>query len=134
MADSKKLLFPDNLKYHVEHEWISKSAPYRIGISDFAQDQLGDLTYAELPEPGRILAKGDEFGALESTKSVSPLYSPAAGRVTAVNEDLADDPGLPNTDPYGKGWIIEIEPDNPEDLDELMDAQAYKKFLETAGH
>jgi glycine cleavage system H protein len=134
MADKKNLLFPDNLKYHVEHEWISKDAPYRIGISDFAQDQLGDLTYVELPEVGKVLAGGAEFGTLESTKSVSSLYSPIAGLVTAVNAELADDPGLPNTDPYGRGWIIEIKPDNPEELDGLMDAAAYRKFLETAGH
>jgi glycine cleavage system H protein len=134
MADNKNLHFPDTLKYHTEHEWISASPPYRIGISDFAQDQLGDLTYVEVPEVGKKLARGDEFGTLESTKSVSPLFSPVAGVVTAVNEDLADDPGLPNSDPYGKGWIIEIRPDNAAELDDLMDAAAYRKFLETAGH
>jgi glycine cleavage system H protein len=134
MADSKDLLFPDTVKYHAEHEWISTSAPYRIGISDFAQDQLGDLTYVELPEVGKILARGEEFGALESTKSVSSLFSPVAGVVAAVNADLADNPGLPNTDPYGTGWIIEITPENLKELDDLMDAAAYKEFLETAGH
>ncbi|MDR2077218.1 MAG: glycine cleavage system protein GcvH [Desulfovibrio sp.] len=134
MAESKDLRFPDTLKYHAEHEWISASAPYLVGISDFAQDQLGDLTYVELPETGRVLARGEEFGTLESTKSVSPLFSPVAGVVAAVNEELADDPGLPNADPYGRGWIIEIRPENPAELDELMDAGAYKKFLETARH
>ncbi|MDR2161436.1 MAG: glycine cleavage system protein GcvH [Desulfovibrio sp.] len=134
MADQKNFSFPDTLRYHTEHEWISIHPPHRVGISDFAQDQLGDLTYVELPEVGRRLARGEEFGALESTKSVSPLFCPARGVVTAVNEELAEDPGLPNADPYGRGWVIELKPDNTEELEDLMDALAYRQFIETAGH
>lgn len=134
MKELKDLQFPANIKYDAEHEWITTSAPYRIGVSDFAQDQLGDLTYAELPEVGAIFAKGDEFGTLESTKSVSPLFCPVDCTVTAVNETLLDDPSLPNTDPYGKGWVIEVTLKDPSQLDALMDAAAYKKLLETQGH
>lgn len=134
MKDLKDLNFPDDIKFAEDHEWISIEAPFRIGVSDFAQDALGDLTYVELPDVGMELKKGDEFGTLESTKSVSSLYLPVSGRVTAVNEALADDPGLVNSDPYGEGWIIEISPENQAELDELMDAAAYAEHLEQEGH
>ena len=130
MKELKDLNIPDNVKYAEDHEWVSTAAPFRIGVSDFAQDALGDLTYVELPETGMELGKGDEFGTLESTKSVSPLYSPLSGRVVAVNELLQDDPGLVNSDPYGKGWIIEIAPSNLDELNGLFDAAAYLKKLE----
>ena len=130
MKELHELNFPTSLKYDVEHEWASAAAPYRIGISDFAQDQLGDLTFVELPEVGTVVSKGDEFGTLESTKSVSPLFAPLSGKIVAVNETLEDDPGLVNSDPYGAGWIIEIEPENIGELSNLMDAPAYVKFLE----
>ena len=133
MTDHSDLQFPDTLKYDEEHEWITKISPYRIGVSDFAQEQLGDLTFVELPEVGAVLAKGDEFGTLESTKSVSPLYSPVSGTVVAVNEDLADDPGLVNTDPYGDGWIIEIDPRDAGELESLMEADEYKAQIEEGG-
>ena len=133
MKELNELNFPANLKYDVEHEWVAIDAPFRIGVSDFAQDQLGDLTYVELPDVGLVIAKGDEFGTLESTKSVSPLFAPLGGKIVAVNEALNDDPGLVNSDPYGKGWIIEIEPDSESGLASLMDAGAYKKYLEQNG-
>ena len=133
MKEISALQFPDNVKFDPEHEWISKAAPYRIGVSDFAQDQLGDLTYAELPEAGATFARGEEFGTLESTKSVSPLFSPVDCKVVAVNTAVQDDPSLPNTDPYGKGWLIEVELSNPGQLDALMDAGAYKEMLESGG-
>ena len=133
MSEITELHFPDTVKYDAEHEWISKEAPYRIGISDFAQDQLGDLTYAELPDVGAVFARGEEFGTLESTKSVSPLFCPVDGKVVAVNTAVQDDPGLPNSDPYGKGWLIEVELQNPGQMDALMDAGAYKKMLESGG-
>ncbi|MDR3073350.1 MAG: glycine cleavage system protein GcvH [Deltaproteobacteria bacterium] len=129
MKENTGLHIPDTVRYDAEHEWISQEAPHRIGVSDFAQDQLGDLTYVELPEVGASFAKGDEFGSLESTKSVSPLYSPADCTVVAVNETLEDDPGLVNTDPYGEGWIIEVELKNASQLDELMDADAYRSHV-----
>ncbi len=127
MKEFEELRFPDNLKYAKDHEWISAGAPYRIGVSDFAQDQLGDITFVELPEVGRVLGVGDEFGSLESVKSVSSLYCPAAGKVTAVNQALADDPGLVNREPYAGGWLIEIEPADTKQLANLMDAKTYTR-------
>lgn len=134
MSTAKELKFPDTIKYDREHEWIAATAPYRVGISDFAQDQLGDLTYVEPPEVGAVLAMGQETGSLESTKSASSLFSPLSGKVVAVNEALADDPGLLNADPYGQGWIFEIEPDDPGQLANLMDAAAYARFIAEEGH
>ncbi|MDR1611531.1 MAG: glycine cleavage system protein GcvH [Planctomycetota bacterium] len=130
MKELDELLLPENLRYAEDHEWISETAPFRIGISDFAQDQLGDLTFVELPEVGAVFAKGDEFGALESTKSVSPLYIPVDGKVTAINAAVRDDPGKVNEDPYGDGWLIEIEPSDPAEIGKMMDRAAYKKRLE----
>ncbi len=127
MATSNNI--PSNVLYTSEHEWISKNAPWKIGVSDYAQNALGDLTYVELPSVGDYFDKGQEFGTLESTKSVSPLYMPASGTVKAVNEALNNAPELVNQDPYGKGWIIEIE--SAERLEDLLDADAYGKFLET---
>ncbi|MDR1921646.1 MAG: glycine cleavage system protein GcvH [Candidatus Adiutrix sp.] len=129
MKTLDELNLPADLKYDADHEWVSAAAG-RIGISDFAQDALGDLTFVELPETGAALTKGEEFGTLESTKSVSPLLSPVDGKVTAVNEALNDDPGLLNRDPYGDGWIIEVELSDPGQLSGLMDAAAYRKHLE----
>ncbi|MBQ4132900.1 MAG: glycine cleavage system protein GcvH [Desulfovibrionaceae bacterium] len=130
MIELKDINIPDDIKYAEDHEWVSVEAPFRIGVSDFAQDALGDLTYVELPEVGMKLTKGEEFGTLESTKSVSPLYSPLSGEVTAVNDLLEDEPGQVNSDPYGEGWIIEIAPANLDELDELLDAAAYQEKLE----
>ncbi|MDR1045870.1 MAG: glycine cleavage system protein GcvH [Candidatus Adiutrix sp.] len=132
MKELNELNLPSSVRYHDDHEWVSVSAPYRLGISDFAQDALGDLTFVEMPEVGTRLTRGEEFGTLESTKSVSPLLSPVNGTVKAVNEELNDNPGLVNSDPYGAGWIIEIEM-NPGELDGLMDAAAYKAHLESEG-
>jgi glycine cleavage system H protein len=130
MKELDELLLPENLRYAEDHEWISEKAPYRIGVSDFAQDQLGDLTFVELPEAGAVFAKGEEFGTLESTKSVSSLYIPVGGKATAINSAVQDDPGKVNEDPYGNGWLIEIEPSNPAEIGQLMDLAAYKKHLE----
>lgn len=129
MKDLDEIAIPANLKYAKDHEWITAAAPFRVGVSDFAQDQLGDITFAELPETGRTVAKGEEFGSLESIKSVSSLYSPVAGKVTAVNGALQDDPGLVNRDPYGEGWLIELDPLPAADFAGLMEADAYKAFL-----
>ena len=120
---------PSELRYTSEHEWISTSAPWRIGVSDYAQNALGDLTYVELPSVGDTFEKGEEFGTLESTKSVSPLYMPVSGTIKAVNEALADAPELVNQSPYDEGWIVEIE--SAEGLDVLFDADGYKALLET---
>lgn len=126
MAESK---FLGTLLYSQEHLWITKERPWKIGVSDFAQNALGDLTYAELPNVGDMFEKGQEFGTLESTKSVSPLYMPVSGTVKAVNEALIDSPELVNQDPYGEGWIIEIE--TPDSRDGLLDVAGYTAFLDT---
>ena len=126
MADTS---IPSELRYTNEHEWISTSAPWRIGVSDYAQNALGDLTYVELPSVGDTFEKGEEFGTLESTKSVSPLYMPVSGTIKAVNEALVDAPELVNQSPYGDGWIVEIE--SADGLDVLLDADGYKALLET---
>ena len=130
MKDIGELLLPEHLRYAKDHEWVSASAPYRVGISDFAQDQLGDLTFVELPETGKTVAMGDEFGTLESIKSVSTLYIPVDAKIVAVNTALESDPGLVNSDPYGEGWLVEIEPANPAQFDALMDGATYRQHLE----
>ncbi len=129
MKELNEISIPGELKYAADHEWVSPAAPHRVGVSDFAQDQLGDITYAELPEVGASFAAGQEFGTLESIKSVSSLYLPVAGKVTAVNEALRDDPGLVNREPYGGGWLLEIEPADKAALDGLMSAESYLKHL-----
>lgn len=121
--------FPQNLHYSKEHIWITPTAPYKLGISDYAQTALNDLTYAELPKVGDKLEADEEFGTLESTKSVSPLFMPIAGTITAINEALLDAPELINQDPYGEGWIVEITPATAE-FSSLLNAQAYAQFLE----
>lgn len=130
MKELSEVILPADLKYVESHEWISSAKPYRLGVSDFAQDQLGDLTHVELPEAGAIFAKGSEFGFLESIKSVSSVYLPIDAKIVAVNSKLADEPGLVNSNPYGEGWLIEIEPLDPVQVASLMSADAYLKFLE----
>jgi glycine cleavage system H protein len=121
---------PDDLKYTAEHEWARVSEAdgkqvVRIGITDYAQQALGDVVYVSLPEVGAPLAQGAAFGEVESTKSVSDLYAPIAGTVLARNEDLDEHPELINSDPYGAGWIVEIDAADAAQLDELLDAAAY---------
>lgn len=126
--------FSDAVRYTKEHDWITIAAPYRIGISDFAQEQLGDLTYAELPAVGTTLDKGEEFGTLESTKAVSSLYAPVACTVVAVNSAIENDPGLVNADPYDDGWLIEVTVSDPAQLETLLDMNAYEAFLAEEEH
>ena len=127
-------MVPDGLRYTREHEWIVPTegdpAVVRIGITDFAQDQLGDVVFVELPEIGDPVKKGESFGVVESTKAVSELFAPISGKVVEVNDPLADAPETINEDPYEEGWMIVIEPSDPKDLDGLMDASAYKAFVE----
>jgi glycine cleavage system H protein len=130
MKEINALNLPEDIRYAEDHEWLRPSeAAARIGISDYAQDQLGDIVFVELPEVGRRLAKGEEFGTVESVKAVSSLYMPVGGEVTAVNEQLAEAPELVNTDPYGQGWIIEIKVADAAEVDTLMDRGAYLKAL-----
>ena len=124
--------FPSDLRYSKDHEWLRLSADGKtgkIGITDFAQQELGDIVYVELPAVGDDFARGDEFGTVEAVKTVSELYMPVSGTVTAVNEALEDAPELVNDDPYGEGWMIEIELANPDEAGELMDADAYAAMV-----
>ncbi|HDI60182.1 MAG TPA: glycine cleavage system protein GcvH [Desulfobacteraceae bacterium] len=130
MKEINELNLPEDLRYADDHEWLRPlETAARIGISDYAQDQLGDIVYVELPAVGRQLAKGEEFGTVESVKAVSSLYMPVGGEVTAVNEQLAEAPELVNTDPYGQGWMIEVKVADPAEVDALMDRAAYLKAL-----
>ena len=119
---------PDDLLYTAEHEWVrvsEGSAAVRVGITDYAQSALGDVVYVSLPDVGAQVGAGAAFGEVESTKSVSDLYAPLAGVVTARNEQLQQTPELINSDPYGAGWIVELEPSDAADLDGLLDPGAY---------
>jgi glycine cleavage system H protein len=119
---------PEDLRYTADHEWakLINSTTVRVGITDYAQASLGDIVFVSVHEVGGPVASGDTFGEVESTKSVSDLYSPLTGTVSARNEALDTNPELLNTDPYGAGWIAEIEVTDPGDLDSLLDAPAYR--------
>lgn len=121
---------PEDLRYAENHEWsrLLDDGSLRIGISDYAQDQLGDIVFVALPEVGRELAAGESFGEVESTKSVSDVYTPVAGVVVARNDALDEAPELINTDPYGDGWFIVIRPEEGASLDGLMDAAGYETY------
>jgi glycine cleavage system H protein len=117
---------PDDLKYTAEHEWVrTDGATVRVGITDYAQEALGDVVYVSLPEVGAAVAKGAAVGEVESTKSVSDIYAPLSGTVTARNDKLDETPELINTDPYGEGWILEIELSDQAETGDLLDAGAY---------
>jgi len=123
---------PEDLKYTDEHEWLAskEGATVRVGITDYAQQQLGDVVFVELPEVGQRVEAGSPLGEVESTKSVSEIFAPLTGEVTAVNTALDETPELINSDPYGDGWIIEIAADDTAALDELLDAKAYQALTE----
>ena len=123
--------FPEHLRYTKEHEWAEEIAPgrVRVGITDFAQDALGDIVYVSLPEVGETVAAGSTCGELESTKSVSDVYAPVSGEVVARNEALDATPELVNNDPYGGGWLIRIRLADPAEVDSLLDVEAYKQVL-----
>jgi glycine cleavage system H protein len=122
---------PGDLRYTEEHEWIREDGDViRVGITDFAQEQLGDVVYVDLPAPGAQVDKGQAFGEVESTKSVSDLFAPVSGVILERNEALEDRPELINEDPYGEGWMVTIEPSDRAEIDELLDADAYAKVLE----
>lgn len=116
---------PENLKYTAEHEWVQVGATYRVGITDFAQGALGDIVYVQLPDVGASITAGVGCGEIESTKSVSELYAPLSGTVVAINDAVVAAPETINTDPYGAGWLFEMEPSDPAALESLMDATAY---------
>ncbi|MDQ2650438.1 MAG: glycine cleavage system protein GcvH [Actinomycetota bacterium] len=122
---------PDDLRYSPDHEWVRIDGNRaRVGITDYAQDALGDVVFVDLPEVGRTAAAGDSISEVESTKSVSDIYAPVAGTVVEANAELADAPERLNEDPYGDGWIFVIELDDPAALDGLLDAAAYRALVE----
>lgn len=120
--------FPDDVRYTETDEWVRKDADELVaGITAFASDQLGDVVYVQLPEVGRHYGQHETFGEIESVKAVSDLYCPVAGEVVSVNQELDQNPGLVNEDPYGSGWLTRLRPDNPGDVDSLLDAVAYEQ-------
>jgi glycine cleavage system H protein len=128
---------PNNLKYLDSHEWarVESDGTVTIGISDHAQGALGDLVFVEVPEVGRALTKGGAAAVVESVKAASDVYSPVSGQVIANNSDaLSATPELVNSDPYGQGWLFKVKPSNSGELSSLLDAKAYEKVVEEAGH
>ena len=121
---------PDHLLYTKDHEWANfKDNEVVIGITDYAQSQLGDVIFIEFPEVGVELTLGDAFGEVEAVKTVSELYAPITGTLTPVNEELEDSPDIVNSDPYGDGWLIKVAPSNPEEKDELMNFLSYEEHV-----
>lgn len=130
MKAISELNLPGDVKYTDDHEWARiKGDVARLGISDYAQDQLGDIVFVELPEVGSTFEKGEEFGTVESVKAVSELYMPISGEVTAVNGALADQPELVNSDPYNDGWMLEVKVGDPAELEALKSKAAYLEML-----
>ena len=122
---------PEQLRYSSDHEWLSRDGSRaRIGITDYAQDALGDVVFVQLPNVGDSVTAGQTFGEVESTKSVSDIYAPVSGTVVTVNDALAESPQLLNDDPYGEGWICEIEVGDTSEFDQLLDAAAYVELVE----
>ncbi|PLX91098.1 MAG: glycine cleavage system protein H [Desulfuromonas sp.] len=123
--------FPEELKYTEEHEWVSLDGDIvTIGVTDFAQDQLGDVVFVELPEVGEQVQGGKPFGVVESVKAVSDVYAPVSGEVIEINDALPDDPELINNSPYEEGWMLKIRLTTPAELEELMSVEAYQDFIE----
>jgi len=122
---------PDDLKYHKEHTWVRISGKRgTIGITDYAQDALGDIVYIDLPEADASIEANSEISEIESTKATSSVISPVSGKITKVNEELSESPEIINEDPYGKGWVAVVELENPEEVDDLMDSSEYEKYVE----
>lgn len=121
---------PNELRYSQEHEWVKvEGDKVRVGITDFAQSELGDIVFVELPEVGDELTVNEPFGSVESVKTVSELYAPISGKVVEVNEDLADDPQFVNESPYEKAWMVVIEPSDKSEVDNLMSAEQYDEMI-----
>lgn len=124
-------MYPEELKYTEDHEWVRvEDGKAYVGVTHYAQEQLGDVVFVELPEVDEEFEMGDPFGVVESVKTVSDLFMPLSGKVVEINEDLEDSPEAVNEDPYGEGWIIAIELSDKSQLDQLMDSETYKKTLE----
>ena len=126
-------MYPDDRRYTKEHEWVKvEGDKARVGITDYAQNQLGDVVYLELPEVGRVLKAGETFGTVESVKAVSELYAPVSGEVVEVNSPLVANPESINTDPHGAGWMIVIKPSDAGSVGRLLEAKAYQALVEGA--
>ena len=122
--------FPEDLKFSKEHEWVRVSGNIAtIGISDYAQDQLGEIVFVELPDEGEEFEKDDAFGVVESVKSVNDIYAPLTGRIVEVNDPVVDSPEIVNEDPYAEGWLVRIEISDPKELGELMSAKDYEAYI-----
>lgn len=131
MKEINELELPEDVRYSKDHEWAkSDGETIKIGVDDYAQNQLGDIVFVELPEIGDKFGKDDVFGSVESVKAVSDLFMPISGEVTAINPALEDAPELVNQSPYDGGWMVEIKPDNPSDLDSLMTKEDYLSVLQ----
>ena len=130
MKELTDLIFPDDIRYAQSHEWAKSNGNLvKVGITDYAQDQLGDIVFVELPDVGETLQKGAEFGTVESVKAVSELYMPISGEIVSVNAALEDSPEFVNNSPFSDGWMIEVKPDDRAELDSLMTKDAYIKTL-----
>lgn len=122
--------FDSNVRYQDSHEWARKEADvYVVGISDYAQDSLGDVVFVEFPELGKSLAKGENFGVVESVKAASDIFMPLSGEIVQVNTLLKDNPEKINQDPFGEGWLVKIKPTKPDEFDSLMTASGYEEFV-----
>lgn len=122
--------FPTNVKYTSEHEWIRfEGEEAYVGITDYAQSQLGDIVFVDVPTEGETLEKGETFGSIEVVKTVSDLFLPVGGEILEVNPALEENPELVNSDPYGEGWLVRIKPTDPSEADDLLDAEAYKQLI-----
>ena len=130
MKEISQLTMPEDVRYAEDHEWARiEGERVRVGLDDYAQDQLGDIVFVELPQVGDTFEKGQEFGTVESVKAVAELYMPLSGEVTAVNGELEDAPELVNQSPYGDGWMISIKPNDPAELESLMTKATYEEML-----
>jgi len=130
MKELNELILPQDIRYTTDHEWARvQGDAVRVGVSDYAQDQLGDITFVELPQAGDTFEKGEEFGTLESVKAVADLYMPVGGEILSINQGLEKSPGLVNESPYGDGWMIEVTMKDPSELDDLMTMPQYLEML-----
>ena len=133
MKELEELFLPDNVHYTETHEWVrDEEETVVVVVGDYAQDQLGDIVFVELPGIGDTFEKGEEFGTLESVKAVSEIYLPVAGKIVAINEALSEEPELVNQEPYNSGWMVEIEPDDPDEIQTLMTSSEYMEMLKGA--
>ncbi|MDI6754696.1 MAG: glycine cleavage system protein GcvH [Thermodesulfobacteriota bacterium] len=126
--------YPEDLYYTQDHTWLRVSGSRgTIGATDFAQQEMGEILFVELPDEGSQVEQGDVFGTLESSKTIAELFSPVGGEVVSVNKDLEEEPSLVNDDPYGKGWLAVLEIDDPEEMEKLLSSTEYEEFLEKKG-